>query len=231
MKGIDKRIDLAIMILSRANCAKSSRPFLLPSVGWASDFVERMWKMDEKLNDRPWVDLVSHQLALWLSQMGFTQNRWSLCFLLAVFPDLLETALCLEEIYRTSNILLWILGTEDEGTSTDVLMMIDEMIERAPTPFGNDNFIIIVERRLSLPGDGDGSELLQQEVESTLAHRALDDSTVLRGNRWKDWKHGDSKQRLLGMLDKAFPSVEASVTVIRAAVLGRSFARLAARLS
>ncbi|MBN2116327.1 MAG: hypothetical protein JW730_07145 [Anaerolineales bacterium] len=187
--------------------------------------------MDEKLNSRPLADVSSHQIALWLSQMGFTRKRWSLRFLLAVFPDLLETALCLEEIYRTSNMVLWILEPEDEGTSNDVLMMVDEMIERAPTPFGNDNFVIIVERRLSLPGDGDGSELLQQEVESTLAHRALADSMVLRGNRWKDWKHGDSKQRLLEMLDKAFPSVEASVTLIRAAVLGRSFARLAARLS
>ncbi len=187
--------------------------------------------MDEKLNGRPLVDVSSHRIALWVSQMGFTRKRWSLRFLLAGFPDLLETTLCLEEIYRTSNIVLWILGPEDEGTANDVLIMVDEMIERAPTPFGNDNFVIIVERRLSLPGDGDGSELLQQEVESTLAHRALADSIVLRGNRWKDWKHGDSKQRLLEMLDKASPTVDASVTLIRAAVLGRSFARLAARLS
>lgn len=186
--------------------------------------------MDEKLNGRPLVDVSAHRIALWLSQMGFTRKRWSLRFLLAIFPDLLETALCLEEIYRTSNIVLWILGPEEEGTSNDVLMMIDEMIERAPTPFGNDNFIIIVERRLSLPGDGDGSKLLQQEIESTLAYRALADSIVLRGNRWRDWKHGDSKQQLLETLDKAFPSVEASVTLIRAAVLGRSLARLAARL-
>ncbi len=187
--------------------------------------------MDEKLNGRPWVNLASHQIALWLSQVGFTRKRWSLRFLLTVLPDLLETAMCLEEIYRTSNIVLWILGPEDEGTSNDVLIMVDEMIERAPTPFGNDNFVIIVERRASLPGDGNGSDLLQQDVEATLAHRALADSMVLRGNRWKDWKHGDSKQRLLEMLNKAFPTMEASVTLIRAAVLGRSFARLAARLS
>ncbi len=187
--------------------------------------------MNEELNNKPWTERAAHQIAVWLIRIGAMRQRWSLRLLLARFPDLVGLAMCLEEIYRTSNIVLWILGPEDEGTSNDVLRMVDEMIERAPTPFGNDNFIIVVERRRSLPGDGDGSELLQQEVESTLAHRALADSMVLRGNRWKDWKHGDSKQRLLGMLDNAFPSVEASVTLIRAAVLGRSFARLAARLS
>lgn len=187
--------------------------------------------MDGKLNNRPWTDVVAHWIAVWLIRIGATRQRWSLRLLLAISPDLVGLAMCLEEIYRTSNMVLWILGPEDEGTSNDVLMMVDEMIERAPTPFGNDNFVIIVERRAALPGDGDGSDLLQKEVEATLAHRTLIDSMVLRGNRWKDWKHGDSKQRLLEMLDKAFPSVEASVTLIRAAVMGHSMARLAARLS
>jgi hypothetical protein len=65
------------------------------------------------------------------------------------YPQTGGVGTCIEEVYRPSNGLLWILGPND-GTSDDVLAEVNEMIERAPTPFGNFNFIIVVERRASL---------------------------------------------------------------------------------
>lgn len=187
--------------------------------------------MNEEWNNRPWTEIVAHWIAVRLIRIGATRRRWSLQLLLAIFPDLAGLAMCIEEMYRPSNSLLWILGPNDDGTSEDVLAEVNEMIERAPTPFGNDNFVIVVERRASLPGDGDGSDLSPEHVETTLDQRALAEKMVLRGNRWKNWKHGHSKQQLLEVLARAFPTVEASVTLVRAAVMGRSMARLAARVS
>ncbi len=187
--------------------------------------------MNEELNNRPWTERATHRIAVWLICIGVTRQRWSLRLLLAIFPDLVGLAMCIEEIYRPDNSLLWVLGPKDEGTSNDVIAEVNEMIERAPTPFGNDNFIIVVERRASLPEDGDGADLSPEHVEATLDQRVLAETIVLRGNRWKDWKRGNSKQHLLEVLTKAFPTMEASVTLVRAAVMGRSMARLAARIS
>ncbi len=187
--------------------------------------------MNEEWNNRPWTEVAAHWIAVRLIRIGATRRRWSLRLLLAISPDLVGLAMCIEEIYRPSNSLLWILGSNDDGTSDDVLAEVNEMIERAPTPFGNDNFIIVVERRASLPDDGDGFDLSPDHVEATLEQRALAEEMVLRGNRWINWKRGNSKQELLEILAKAVPTVEASVTLVRAVVMGRSMARLAARIS
>jgi len=230
-KRIDKRIDRDIMLISRASCANNGRPFLLPSFGWASESLERTYRMKEEWNNRLWMDVAAHGIAVWLIRIGGTRQRWSLRLLLAIFPDVVGLAMCIEEIYRPGNSLLWILGPNNDGTSDDVLAEVNEIIERAPTPFGNDNFIIVVERRASLPGDGNGSDLTPERVESTLDHRTLVEKMVLRGSRWNNWKRGNSKQELLEVLAKAIPTVETSATLIRAAVMGRSMARLAARVA
>ncbi len=189
--------------------------------------------MSEKLNNRPLTDIAAHRIAIWLIRMGATQKRWFLRLLLTLAPELLGLAMCLEEIYRPSNSLLWILESEDDNDDDNdfngVLAEVNEMIERVSTPVGNDNFIIVIERRASLPADGNC--LSFERVDATLHQRTIVQDFVLRGNRWKDWKHGNSKQELLELIARAIPIKETPVTLIRAAVMGHSMARLIARLS
>jgi hypothetical protein len=91
--------------------------------------------MSEKLNNRPLADIAAHRIAIWLIRMGATQKRWFLRLLLTLAPDLLGLAMCLEELYRPSNSLLWILESEDDDDDDNefsrVLAEINEMIERA----------------------------------------------------------------------------------------------------
>lgn len=187
--------------------------------------------MNKKLNNWLWAD-VAHKVAVWLICARATHQRWTLRILLAIAPDLMGLTIALEEIYRPSNSILWIFESDDddcdgENDFSDLLTDVNEIIERAPTPFGKDDFVIVIERRMSLPGDV--TNLSIEHVDATLHQRALIDQTVLRGNRWINWKRGNSKQDLLEALAKTIPTMEAPVTLIRAAVIGRSMARLAVR--
>lgn len=189
--------------------------------------------MNEKLNNWLWAD-IAHKVAVWLICAGVTRQRWLLRILVAIAPSLVGLAIGLEEMYRPSNSVLWIYEPDEGDDDSEVdysnlLGDINEIIERAPTPFGMDNFVIVIERRASLPGDA--NNLSFEYADATLHQRACIGQTVLRGNRWKDWKRGNSKQELLDAFAKTTPTLDASVTLIRAAVMGRSMERLAVRFA
>jgi len=184
--------------------------------------------MNRKLNNWLWTD-VTHRIAVWLICAGATRQPWILRTLMVTAPSLIGLAMALEEVYRPSNSITWIFEPKHDGDFNELLIEVNEIIERAPTPFGKDNFIIVIERRVSLPDDG--VDLSFERVEATLDQRALLEQVVLRGNRWSNWKRGNSKQELLDALAKTIPTMDASVTLIRAAVMGNSMARLAARVS
>lgn len=182
----------------------------------------------KKVNEWLWKN-AAQRAAVWMISAGLTRQRWLVRLLLVSMPSLVSLAASLEEIYRPSNSILWIFDPKGGDDLDDLLHEINEIVERAPTPFGHDEFVIVIERRASLPDDDD--RLSFEQAEATLHQRSLVEQAVLRGNRWHDWKRGDSKQALREQLMKAVPTKSAPVTLIRAAVLGRSIARLAARFA
>lgn len=184
--------------------------------------------MMKKVNEWLWKN-AAHKIAVWMIDAGLMRQRWAVRLLLIIAPSLVSLAAGLEEIYRPSNSILWLFDPKSGDDLDDLLHEINEIVERAPVPFGHDEFVIVIERRAPLPGDDEG--LSFEQAEATLPRRSLVEQIVLRGNRWRDWKRGNSKQELRGQLIRAVPTKDAPVTLIRAAVLGRSIARLAARFA
>lgn len=173
---------------------------------------------------------IEHSLALWLLRRGVTQRRWMWNTVYAFMPSLAALAAGLSEVYRPGNSIIWYYSPDDEVDDLDGLLAeVDSIIQRAPTPFGNDNFVVVIERRSAQCGDETG--LTFERAEETLDQHPVVQVRDMHGNRWQDWKRGDAKQVLSEMLKAAIPTPEMPITLIRAAVMGRSLVRLAARFS
>ncbi len=171
---------------------------------------------------------IEHGLALWLLRRGVTQRRWMWNTVYAFAPSLAALAAGLAEVYRPGNSIIWYYSPDDEDDDLDGLLdMISERINRAPAPFGCDNFVVSVEQLSAISGDP--TEMTFERADATLESRRVVRTWELHGNRWKDWKKGNSNQELLAALHQAVPTPGSPVTLIRAAVLGTSFARLCAR--
>jgi len=170
---------------------------------------------------------IAHNLALWLLRRGVTQRRWMWNAVYAFMPSLAALAAGLSEVYRPGNSIIWYYSPDDEDDDLDGLLnMISERIDRAPAPFGCDNFVVGLELLSAIPNDP--AEMTFERADATLESRHVVRAWELQGNRWKNWKNGSSKQELLTILQQAVPTPESPVTLIRAAVLGASFARLCA---
>ncbi len=114
----------------------------------------------------------------------------------------------------------------DDATVDDILADVDEMINRAATPLGGDDYAVFVDRLGPLPGGEKGVRVMFPEFEETLRRRPILESHVLTGNRWRDWKRGDGKERLRQVLEGTQPTPDAPVTVILPVVEGAVMAHI-----
>ena len=180
-----------------------------------------------------WIErnmLAAQAAAVFLVNIGVTRHRSSHNALMMVASSLVGLADALEEICRPGNRIVWVFMNCCQNDFDDLMAEINDGIERASAPMGFDRFVIVVERRASLPDDS--PDISFERADATCEKRALVGPVrVLRGDRWCDWKRGNSKQELRAMLAEAIPVKEAPITIIRAAVLGHVAAVLAARFA
>jgi|GEM_PF-2969034 len=183
---------------------------------------------------------VMHHLAYWAIKLGMTRNYTAYRLLATIAPGLLELALCLEEIYHPSNAIYWYWYNEDgdgdeqgdDQNAAEIFELVDENICRAGTPYGNDNFAVVVERYSSHPEDDERLPVLDLDnnvdydwLLRTMQERKLLVRKDLRGNRWKDWKRGVAREMVKELLRECQPTQEYPVVIVRSAVFGHAAER------
>ncbi len=154
------------------------------------------------------------------------ERRWLWRAVRSISPDLAWLTAALYGVYRKANMIFWTYDLDDDDPGS-LMPMVSENIDRAPTPLGLDRFVISVEQLASIEGDPAG--MTYERADATLESRRVVRSWKLRGDRWRDWKRGSTKEELMTILQLAVPTPEAPITLIRAAVLGAAFARIHAR--
>lgn len=170
------------------------------------------------------------RVAAVLLNMGVTRRRIWFNVFYFLLPGLIRLALTLEELYRPSNGVFWYYDpTEPDNHLEPMLEDVSEIINRAPTPLGQDDYIILVLQFASMPGDEDG--LTGDGIEASLPLRRVLSDKKLSGNRWKDWKQGKGKDELRQVLNNLVPTSDAPVVMVQAAVIGAVFHRLHARFA
>jgi hypothetical protein len=176
---------------------------------------------------------VAHPLAAYALRLGVTRRQAVFNTMCLFFPKIVQLAVALEELRRPESILLWIhesaaAGGEDAGVE-DLLADVAERIDRAGTPLGGDNYIILVVRLGALPSDP--ATLAEDAVEDSLDLRPVLQVRKLSGNRWMDWKKGEGKGVLRQILQEMTPIEDAPVVVIQSAVIGAAYSRLYSRFT
>ncbi len=175
-----------------------------------------------------WMQQVEMRLAAGLLRLGVSRHLPLFNFFYQLMPALVCLAVTLEELHRPSNGFFWYYGPQEPEDDLDGMVAdVSEIINRARTPLGQDDYIILVLRLEALPGDEAG--LTPERIEDTLVRRRAVENCKLTGNRWAKWKNGDGRQELLSVLQGAAPTPLAPVTMIQAAVLGMISERLYAR--
>ena len=118
---------------------------------------------------------------------------------------------------RTTFTLTEVEGDRDAWLP-ELIDRVDQVIRLAPNPLGIDDFLIRVRvfKRPSNPG----SHSSQPDWRRLLAHEIFLGSEEQDGliSRYRDWKHGDARQRLTNLLREYHPTpgllVEVAVTSI-----------------
>ena len=179
----------------------------------------------EKIKTWVW-QRVANPLAVWLAKRGLTKSRLGWRVIYAISPNLAGLTALLTEASAPHNTLYWWYGAPEEENSTDeltgLLEQVSEVINRAPTPFGMDDYKVFLARLGALPGDGKG--LTWEQVDSTLEQRPTKTVQLVEGNRWHDWKHGNGEQEVRAALEQCRPQPDLPVTIIQVAVVGSSVA-------
>lgn len=179
---------------------------------------------------------VMHHLAYWAIKLGMTRNFTAYRLLALAAPGLLELALCLEEIYHPGNAIYWYWydadGDDDDQNAEEIFELVDENICRAGTPYGNDNFAVVVEQYSPHPEDDERLHNLDPDSDQdydwllrTMRQRKLLVRKDLRGNRWKDWKRGIAREVVRELLRECQPTQEYPVVIVRSAVFGHAAER------
>jgi len=171
---------------------------------------------------------IKQYLAVLGVNAGLTRNRYALLLLARLWPEFADLMVALEELYLPRNSILWYFAEGDQDVE-GVFELVDQNIDRAATPLGNDNFVIVVERYSALPEERK-LDLDQQDdldwLDNSIPMRKLVHRGDLHGNRWKDWKRGNAKEQARELLRNAAPAAQYPLTIVRAAVLGHANERL-----
>ena len=162
--------------------------------------------------------------------LGTNRNTWLWRIVYFLSPYLAGFCVLMEDSRRPENTLLWYWqegDPEKDPQSVDMTMAdIDEMTKRAPVPFGGDDFLIMIRQYGALPSRDNRFNFDQNEdVERFLKNHPLIRAWNLPGNRWKDWKKGQAKERLQDILNSAEPNRLAPLTMICVVIIGRAVAR------
>jgi hypothetical protein len=178
---------------------------------------------------REWLwERVEYPLAIGLIKIGADQKIWLWNLVYSISPAIAGTVILLADTFKSRHGMDWILGdgqpNEQADVPAEIISDVSEMINRAPTPFGNDNYWICISRLGALPGDVEGMSF--QRLDATRDERSLVSFHLLRGNRWRDWKNGAGPQAAYDLLEQTRPVTEAPVTVIQVGVTGRAIASL-----
>ncbi len=172
-------------------------------------------------------DTIGLRLARWLaaSGLGTRPRAWKL--IARVWPAL-ASAVALMAAFETTRPIYWVWdGDEENGADVnEILADVSEMVNRAPTPLGGDDYVVFVRRLGPLPGEEEDVQVEFPAFEETLTQREIVARWTLAGNRWRDWKRGNGKERLRRVLEAARPTRDAPVTVIAAAVEGAVMANI-----
>lgn len=111
----------------------------------------------------------------------------------------------------------------------DLVEAVGEMIERAPSPYGGDNYVLMITSFSEIPGENfDGT--LDEEIDLRLDERKAAAHFTMRGNRYKHWKKGDGKIALKSALEKIAPDVKSPVLKIAVGFEGRALANIISRI-
>lgn len=168
--------------------------------------------------------LTREQIAVWLAWHGAGRNRlmWRLVY--TVSPALAGLVSIMSAAMEPDNIEIWWYSPDDNGDSLEsVFSSVDEMISRAATPLGLDNYHVFFASFLAIPGDERG--MTGDRADDTLDRRPARAVYHCEGVRWNDWKCGDGKEAVRAAIQKFRPTAEAPVTQIQVAVTGDAIAR------
>jgi len=168
--------------------------------------------------------LTREQIAVWLAQYGAGRNRlmWRLVY--AVSPALAGLVSIMAAGMDPDNVEIWWYSPEDNGDSLEsIFISVDEMITRAATPFGLDNYHVFFASLRAIPGDENG--MTGDRAEDTLDKRPARTVYHCEGIRWNDWKRGNGKDVVRAALRDFRPTPEAPITKIQVAVTGNAVAR------
>ncbi len=175
--------------------------------------------------------VIGLRLARWLAASGLGARPWAWKLIARIWPAL-ASAVALIAAFENTRPIYWVWdGDEESGADVDeILADVSEMINRAPTPLGGDDYIVFVRRLGPLPGEENGARVEFPAFEETLVQREIVARWTLAGNRWRDWKRGNGKERLRRVLEEAQPTRDAPVTIIAAAVEGAVMANIFLRM-
>jgi hypothetical protein len=120
-----------------------------------------------------------------------------------------------------STVFLWSWDGPDDyaGDVDELLDDIDEVVRRAPSPLGADEFFIRVATYGGRPQDVDG-------VETTHEGRQVLSSQSLFIDRYHDWRRGDAKERLLDVLRESVPRPTAPLMAVGIFPFGEALAAM-----
>jgi len=169
-------------------------------------------------------------MASFLVRLGVTRRSWLWEIVHSISPRMAGFCAILEDSMLPSNTLLWYWSegeSEQDLASVEATMEdINEMVNRAPVPFGGDDFIIMVRKYGALPDEKITYNFEHAEdVNQFLKKHPLIGAWNHRGNRWRDWKRGDAKKQLFNTLTKAEPNRKEPLTMIGVVIIGRGVAR------
>jgi hypothetical protein len=185
--------------------------------------------MKTKLKGCLWIHIFV-PLAILLVRIGITRSRWLWQVVHFFSPRMAGFCIIMEDSILPENTLLWYWqegDPEDDLESVEATLAdIDEMINRAPVPFGGDEFIIMIRKYGSLPEEKHLYNFeYNEDVERFLNNHSLAGAWNHRGNRWRDWKRGEAKMHLFDTLIKAEPNSIEPLTIIGVVIIGRGVAR------
>ena len=167
---------------------------------------------------------ILYRLALLLTWLGFTRRRWMWEMLEAVAPTFAGALVIMEQMSQPSEHLLWLWpGPGHEVSDEEIsglVSAVSEVVNRAPTPMGGDEYLISIGRYGPLPGEEQGVDPSAPGLLRSLERRALAEKGSLTGSRWHDWKRGQGKEELRQALREMAPNAETPVVVVHAVVAG-----------
>jgi len=173
-------------------------------------------ELKERIDEWVW-QRTTHPLAVMLVNSGIARRPRMLGWLCKVSPLLGVAVMMLGEMVRPDNVIVcyW-NGCEDDVE--DVLADISEMINRAPSPMGHDEYKIVVERMSRLPDDAPHRDW--DWIDNSIPRRRVLEARQVFGDRWYDWKRGSGRQQARDALEQCLPCFDMPVMLVRMAVSG-----------